>query len=266
VRRAAGGSRAVVMAAMLLALLPVPLRSADAQSATIVGPSEAAARARMADMEVRLLVVAEQESSMSAPAAARVAAVDVRLGDAVASDRVLVRFDCAEAQARRDVAAAEAQAARLAHEAKLRLQGLQSAAEIEVSLAAAAVDRAQAQVRMAEAQIAQCTVRSPFDGRIARIHVKAGQSVTAGAPIIDVVGSGALKARVNAPSRWLSWLKPGERLEAIIEETGRRYAMRVARIAGRVDAVSQTIEIEASFEGGGELLPGMSGRVLVPRR
>jgi hypothetical protein len=72
---------------------------------------------------------------------------------------------------------------------------------------------------------------------------------------------------VNAPSRWLAWLKPGERLDAVIDETGRRHAMRVARVAGRVDAVSQTIELETTFEGGGaDLLPGMSGRVVVPRR
>ena len=252
--------------AVLCAFAPLPTPMAAAQSVAPT-PADPAVRARAADMEVRLLVVAEQESTMSAPAAARVSSVDVRLGDAVAVDHLLVRFECAEAVARREVAVAEAQAARLQHEAKLRLQGLQSAAEIEVSLAAAAVDRAQAQVRMADAQIAQCSVRAPFEGRVARIHVKAGQSVTAGAPIIDVVGSGALKARVNAPSRWLAWLRQGERLEAIIEETGRRHAMRVARIAGRVDSVSQTIEIEATFDGGGgELLPGMSGRVLVPRR
>ncbi len=259
------GSRAAATAiAILWAITPFPTAVAQPVAQP---PADAAMRARTSDMEVRLLVVAEQESTMSAPAAARVSAVEARLGDAVTPDRVLVRFECAEAVARREVALAEAQAARLQHEAKLRLQGLQSAAEIEVSLAAAAVDRAQAQVRMADAQIAQCSVRAPFEGRVARIHVKAGQSVTAGAPIIDVVGSGALKARVNAPSRWLAWLRQGERLEAIIEETGRRHAMRVARIAGRVDAVSQTIEIEATFDGsGGDLLPGMSGRVLVPRR
>jgi membrane fusion protein (multidrug efflux system) len=253
---------ALIGSALLLSASPGP--RAQPAAAPVGDP---ALRARATDVEVRLLVVAEQESAMSAPAAARVSAVDARLGDGVTAGQVLVRFDCAEAQARREVAAAEAQAARLQHEAKLRLQGLQSAAEIEVAMAAAAVDRAQAQVRMADAQVAQCAVRAPFEGRVARVHVKAGQSVTAGAPIIEVVGSGALKARVNAPSRWLAWLREGERLEAIIEETGRRHAMRVARIAGRVDAVSQTIEIEATFDaGGGELRPGMSGRVLAPRR
>ena len=235
-----------------------------AQGQGSIAPGDAAGRLRGSDIEVRLLVVADQESAMSAPAASRVSAVEVRLGDTVAAGRPLVRFECAEVEARREAAAAEASAARLQHEAKLRLQGLQSAAEIEVALAAAAVDRAQAQARVVEAQLAQCVVRAPFDGRVARIHVRPGQSVTA---IIDVVGSGAVRARVNAPSRWLAWLKPGERLDAVIDETGRRHAMRVARVAGRVDAVSQTIELEMTFEGGdADLLPGMSGRVVVPRR
>jgi RND family efflux transporter MFP subunit len=223
--------------------------------------------ARAGDMEVRLLVVAAQESSISAPAAAQVAKVEANLGDNVRAGSPLVQFECAEVRARREAALAEVQSARLQHEAKLRLQGLQSAAEIEVALAASAVDRALAQAEVVTAQLAQCVVRAPFDGTVARIHVKTGQSVTAGAPIVDVVGSGALKARINAPSRWLAWLRPGQRLEAVIEETGRRYAMRVSRISGRVDAVSQTIEIESTFDDtAASLLPGMSGRVIAPGR
>jgi membrane fusion protein (multidrug efflux system) len=256
----------LVLVLAMAAGLPTP-SLAQGPAAAAVPATDFSARSRSADIEVRLLVVADQESAMSAPAAARVSAVDVRLGDTVAAGRALVRFECNEVEARREAALAEAQAARLQYEAKLRLQGLQSAAEIEVALAAAAVDRAQAQARVVEAQLAQCVVRAPFNGRVARIHVRAGQSVTAGAPIIDVVGDGPVRARVNAPSRWLAWLKPGERLDAVIDETGRRHAMRVARVAGRVDAVSQTIELETTFEGAGaDLLPGMSGRVIVPRR
>ncbi|MFN8773959.1 MAG: hypothetical protein ACK5ZQ_13405, partial [bacterium] len=71
-----------------LAQVPVP-----------VAPGDAAGRLRATDIEVRLLVVADQESAMSAPAAARVSAVEVRLGDAVAAGRPLVRFECAEVEA-----------------------------------------------------------------------------------------------------------------------------------------------------------------------
>ena len=217
--------------------------------------------------EVRILVVADRESAISAPAAGRVASIDVRLGDSVAAGQALVSFDCDEIKARREVAWAETKSARLQHEAKIKLQGLDSAAEVEVELAAMNVDRNEAQARVFDAQLAQCRFIAPFAARVARVHVKAGQSVVAGAPIIDIVGTQALRARINVPSRWLAWMKVWDRLDAEIDETGRRYRLQVARIAGRVDAVSQTVEIEAEFDGRTtDLLPGMSGRAFAVRR
>ncbi|PZQ69079.1 MAG: efflux RND transporter periplasmic adaptor subunit, partial [Variovorax paradoxus] len=173
--------------------------------------------------------------------------------------------DCGEVQARRDAARAELEAARVQYEAKVKLQGLQSAAEVEVELAAANVNKAQSQIRVFDAQLAQCNFVAPFAGRVARVHVKVGQGVNPGAPVIDIVGSGPLKARVNVPSNWLAWLKPGERLPARVDETGEAVGLKVARISARVDAVSQTVEIEADIEGGGpSVLPGMSGQARAP--
>jgi len=211
--------------------------------------------------EARLLVVADKETSLSAPAPGRIASVTVRLGDEVQAGQVMVSFDCAESQARRDAAKAELITARLQHESKLKLQSLDSAAEVEVELAAANVDRADAQVRVFDAQLVQCQFSAPFAGRVARVHVKPGQSVSVGAPVVDVVSLVGLRARLNVPSRWLAVVKPGVRMDTEIEEIARRYSMRVSRVSSRVDAVSQTVELEAEFEGAPkDLLPGMSGR------
>ncbi|KAG9547297.1 hypothetical protein KCV01_g24096, partial [Aureobasidium melanogenum] len=98
-------------------------------------------------------------------------------------------------------------------------------------------------------QLAQCRFVAPFEGRVARVHVKEGQGVAAGAPVIDLVGGGVPKARLNVPSNWIGWLKPGAHLDATVDETGAHYTLAVARISGRVDAVSQTVEIEADFQG-----------------
>lgn len=250
----------------LLAALPAFAQSPATAPAPTPAPAPAA-RPKAAEPEVRILVMADRESTISAPTAGRVSSVNVRLGDAVKAGQVLVAFDCGEIQARREAAWAETKTARLQHEAKIKLQGLQSAAEVEVELAAANVDRAEAQARVFDAQLAQCRFSAPFAGKVARVHVKSGQSVTAGAPIIDVVGSDTLKARLNVPSKWLAWMKKGDRLEALVDETGNRYAMRIARISGRVDAVSQTVELEADFEGKpADLLPGMSGRAFATGR
>ena len=131
------GTLCAVVAVALGYGVPAP---SLAQGQGSIAPGDAAGRLRGTDIEVRLLVVADQESAMSAPAAARVSAVEVRLGDTVAAGRPLVRFECAEVEARREAAAAEASAARLQHEAKLRLQGLQHKVQVRKVLVLLALD------------------------------------------------------------------------------------------------------------------------------
>lgn len=210
---------------------------------------------------VRFLVVAAQESPLSAVSGGRVARIYAQLGDTVAKGKVLVSLDCSDVEARRASADAEYKAAELKYEAKAKLQGLDSAAALEVELTAAEVNRTRSQARVFAAQLAQCRFVAPFDGRVARVYVKEGQGVAPGAPVIDLVGTGTPKARLNVPSNWIAWLKPGAHLDATVDETGAAYVLTVTQLSGRVDAVSQTIEIEAEFEGDtSRVLPGMSGR------
>jgi RND family efflux transporter MFP subunit len=208
---------------------------------------------------VRLLVVADQETTLSSGMAGRVVELPKRPGDAVKSGEPLVRFDCSEGKARVDVGKAELQGARLQHEAKLRLQGLQSASELDVALAAAVVEKAKAQLALVQAEAAHCTVAAPFAGRVAKWQVKPFQTVSAGQPLIDLVGDGTLRARLNVPSGWLAWLQAGQPFEAAVEETGKTYSLKLDRVGPRVEAVSQTVEVEAVFDASAGLLPGMSG-------
>jgi RND family efflux transporter MFP subunit len=209
---------------------------------------------------VRLLVVADQETTLASGMAGRIVELTKRPGDAVKAGEALVRFDCSEGKARVEMGKAELQGARLQHEAKLRLQGLQSASELDVALAAAAVEKAKAQLALVQAEAAHCAVAAPFAGRVAKWQVKPYQAVSAGQALIDLVGDGILRARLNVPSGWLAWLRVGQPFEAWVEETGKAYPLKLDRMSPRVDAVSQTVEVEAGFDAGATgLLPGMSG-------
>lgn len=212
---------------------------------------------------VRFLVLANRESPLSSVVAGRVAKVNVQLGDTVAAGKVLATLDCSDLTARRNAAQAEYHGAQLRYEAKAKLQGLNSAAQLEVGLAAAEVNRTKGQMGIFDAQLAQCRFVAPFDGRVARVYVKEGQGVAAGGGVIDIVGSGTLKERLNVPSNWIVWLKPGVTLDATVGETGKHYPLTVTNISARVDAVSQTVEIEAAFpEKVDDVLPGMSGQAV----
>jgi RND family efflux transporter MFP subunit len=219
------------------------------------------------DYVVRVLVTPQIETTLSSPVLGRIRGVNVTLGAGFEKGKQLVTFHCDEQAARVAMGVAEVAAARENHEAKLRLQGLQSAAEIEVALAAAALEKARAQLGLYRTQAAECIVRAPFAGRAAKIHVKPHQSVTAGQPLIDIVSEDPPKLRLNVPSKWLAWLTVGRAFTVTIDETYRSYQARVTAINARVDAASQSVEIEGVVtKPGRELLPGMSGTALFDQR
>lgn len=217
---------------------------------------------------IRVLLAPALDTALVSPFSGRVRHVSVALGQSFGKGRTLISFDCDEPLARLQMAEAEHASARESHDAKLRLQGLQQAGEVEVSLAASAVERARAQAALYRAQVAQCSVTAPFSGRVVKISVKSHQGVSQGQPLLELVSDGALKLRLNAPARWLTWLKTGTRFTVAIDETGRSYKAHVTAINGRVDAVSQSVELEAVIDGTApDLLPGMSGtaRLTPPR-
>lgn len=209
---------------------------------------------------IRVLLTPELETTLASPMLARVRNVNVSLGSAFERGKVLVDFYCDEQAARERVAAAEVAGARENYEAKLRLQGLNSAGEVEVAIAAAAVDKAQGELELARVQRSQCTVTAPFAGRAVKVHVKPHQGVTPGQPLVEIVSRGPFKLRLNVPSKWLTWLKPGTPFEVAIDETARTYPAKVTAINARVDAASQSVELEGTIsERSSELLAGMSG-------
>jgi membrane fusion protein (multidrug efflux system) len=217
--------------------------------------------------EVAALIVAGEETTMSSQMAGRIRQLRVGLGDRVKKGARLMEFDCSEQRAQYDTADAEYRAARETHLARLRLQALGAAGELEVTVAAAAADKARSQVTLRRSQLAYCSVSAPFAGNVARLRVKPSESVNVGQPLVDLVNPGSLKAQMFVPASWIVWLRPGLPLSINIRDTGQTFNARVSKINSRVDGVSQQLEIEARIDKGQDrLLPGMVGSASFPQQ
>lgn len=222
-------------------------------------PGSGAVAAPSAD-NIRVLMIPAAETTLVAPMVGRIDRLNVQLGSGFRAGQSLVSFDCSESDARLRMAQAELASAKEQYDAKVRLQALNAAGDVEVQLAASAAERAKAQIAVNQTQTRLCRVDAPFAGRVVKIHVKQFQGTNVGQAMVDIVSSGPLKIRLNAPSRWLQWLKVGTAFDVVIDETGKSYPANVSAINGRVDAVSQSIELEAQVRGAyPELLAGMSG-------
>jgi membrane fusion protein (multidrug efflux system) len=231
-------------------------------------PEKAAPAPEKAEAEIAALILAGEESILSSQMAGRIRVIRVGLGDDFKKGAALIEFDCAEQRAQLNAADAEYRGAREAHLARLKLQALGAAGELEVTLAASAAERTRGQLDFRRAQMAYCRVRAPFGGNVARLRVKTAESVPAGQPLIDLVNTASLKAQIFVPAAWIAWLRAGTRFTINVKETGQSFEARVARLNARVDGVSQQLEVEARIDKSeGRLLPGMVGTaVFTPPR
>jgi len=213
-----------------------------------------------AQSSVRVLLVPEKETTIASTLASRIVRLDGILGKSFRAGQPLVTFDCEEAHARTSMSKAELASAIDQHEAKVKMQGLEQASHVEVSMAASDANRAKAQLDLHRAQASQCKIYAPWSGRIAKLHAKNHMTVAVGEPLMDLVKNGPLKLKVNVPSKSLSAIQAGTKFVVSIDETGKTYDAAVTAINSRVDPVSQTVEIEAKLaKVHQELLPGMSG-------
>lgn len=220
-----------------------------AQSAPVLDPNA-----------IRVVLTSDMETTLVAPTLGRIVSVATGVGMVVSKGKTLVAFDCSEPQAKLQMAKAEYAGVKETFDVKTNLKKLDAAGDSEVALAKAGVERAQAAIDFAAVQVAQCTVVAPFSGRIVKTYVKNYQGVNAGSPLVELVSNDALKLRLNVPSKMLRTLKVGMPFEVDIDETGKTYTAKVSAINARVDAVAQTIELEARFTTSSPaLLAGMTG-------
>jgi membrane fusion protein, multidrug efflux system len=254
-------SRALMPLARVAAVLGLlGLASAHAQTLQGAAPSAAPSAGSVASVTPRVLLVPAQETTLVSQMIGRVNSLAGSIGTSFRAGQPVIRMECSEHEAKLRISEAEYNSAKENLDAKQRLLALRAAGEMEVSMAASAADKAKAQIEYSKTQIRLCSIPAPFAGRIVKLHIREFQSVNVGAPLVDIVSAGSLKTRLNAPSKWLTWLKPGSKFQVTIDETGKTYPATVSAVNGRVDAVSQSIEIEGQINGAfAELLAGMSG-------
>jgi RND family efflux transporter MFP subunit len=251
---------ALLFSTAALAQTPPAAPAPAAAPAPVVKP------AAVADANaIRVLLAPEVETTLVSQMAGRIEVLNASLGQPVVKGKLLVAIECGESQARLRMAEAELASARDALTGKTGLKQLNAAGDLEVSTAQAAVDKAKGAVSLGRSQVAYCSLNAPFNGRIARIYAKQHQGVNVGAPLLDLVSDGPLKLRLNVPSNYLRQLKVGTSFDVAINETGKSYPAKVTAINARVDAVAQTVELEARIDGKpAELLAGMSGIARFP--
>jgi membrane fusion protein (multidrug efflux system) len=235
-------------------------RTGQKPDPVLAEPPQFQASANSSAPPVGVQVTARSTATIAASMAGQLVEFPAADGDAIKKDQVLARFNCAQQEA----AAARAHAEMVKREDLLStqksLKALNAYSRSDYVVAQNDVEVAKADLGLAQTAVDNCTIRAPFDGRVANAPVRNYQFVQAGSPLLDIVDDRDLELEFVVPSIWLAWLKIGAVETVQITETQKTYDSKITRISGKVDAASQTIKIYGRIDGDtSDLLPGMSG-------
>ena len=106
---------------------------------------------------------------------------------------------------------------------------------------------------------------APFDGSVIAKYAELGEYVSIGSPIVDIVSTGRIDARIMVPEESLPLLEVGKQLDLIVDALGLELKGKVYSINAQGSVGSRTFPVRVELDDqGGTLLPGMGVSVFVP--
>jgi HlyD family secretion protein len=141
---------------------------------------------------------------------------------------------------------------------------LQNAKNLQASIAAA-----DAAMKLADRQLRDTYVRSPFDGYVEKRFVNLGQLVKGSlgtpVPVMGVVRLDPLRVTGEIPEKMVPWIAVGQPVEIHVDAyPGKAIAGKMSRISPTVNSATRAFPFEALVPNDGALLkPGTFARLSV---
>ena len=195
-----------------------------------------------------------------------VRAVNLTPGQIVGAGTVLVQLDVAVEQA--EIAELEARAA-LATTLYERLQGAntnRSISQVELDRARAEMQVANAQIARTKAIIARKTIRAPFRAVVGISDVHPGQYLSEGTKLTTLQGvDEAVYVDFAVAQQVAERLRRGDRVDVVTAEGVAPIAARIVAVDSRVDPATRNAVVRARLGSRSNAPhPGASVRVQVP--
>jgi RND family efflux transporter MFP subunit len=136
----------------------------------------------------------------------------------------------------------------------------------EVDRLKALLVSSEASEKLAEKKLADASIRAPFPGAIKTRSVHPGEYLRVQSPVMVLVRTDRLRARLAVPERWAGWVKDGATVDLHVEAfPGETFQGKISRINPSVAQDSRTFEAEALLANlDGRLKPGFFLQASIP--
>lgn len=208
---------------------------------------------------------ARQSALLKPEVSGRIVKLGFSDGQRVRQGQLLVQLDDSLQAAQLLQSQAQASIARsnLKRNNELLAQGFVSASAVDQSQSALQV--AEAQVALSQAQLLRMQVRAPFDGVMGIRMVNVGDYVKDGSDMVSIEDTSTMWVDFRLPERFVPRLKIGQQLEVQLDALpGKAFTGQIAALDTQLEANGRSLLVRAKLPAGTpELRSGLFARVRV---
>jgi membrane fusion protein (multidrug efflux system) len=220
---------------------------------------------------------AVEEATLASEVAGQITKTHVEEGDAVAQGQALIEIDrekrslelaneralVAEARESQLEMEREAQRIRTLHERGVASDTRLDEVETQERRAQARLSGARAKLSLAERALRDSSVTAPFAGLVAKRVVSAGDYVTPGQALVELVALDPVKVVFSLAERDSGRVALGNSVRVrVAPYPNEEFLAQVTAIAPRIDPKTHTLRVQALVENPqGRLKPGLFARV-----
>ncbi|MBK8491445.1 MAG: efflux RND transporter periplasmic adaptor subunit [Saprospirales bacterium] len=219
------------------------------------------------NIEVSGSAIPEEEVQITSEIAGKVAAILFEEGKRVEKGAVLVRLNDEEWRAQREKQVVQKH---LAEKIANRLKALYEKEGVslqEYEVAAAEVDRYDAEIKLLDVQLDKTVIRAPFGGVLGLRQVSEGSYLSPGMPIVSLVRVDPIHVQFSIPEKYSGDLKVGGKVTFQLAGLEGNFPATIVARDPKIDANTRTITFEAKAPNpGGRVLPGAFTLVKVQLR
>ncbi|HKK79356.1 MAG TPA: efflux RND transporter periplasmic adaptor subunit [Phaeodactylibacter sp.] len=220
--------------------------------------------------------VPNEEVAITAEVPGKIEELEFEEGQFVKKGQVLLRLDDEELQAERQRLVVQR---RLNQKIAERLKALYEKEGVslqEYEVAAAEVEKTEAEITLLDAQLEKRVIRAPFAGQLGLRMVSEGSYLSPGTPIVQLISTNPIKLEFDVPEKYSRAVEVGSRVEFRLDGSDRRFHANVIAREPNIDPDTRTLRFKATAPNpGGGILPGafadvqveleeFAGTILVP--
>lgn len=208
--------------------------------------------------------IPNEEVAITTEVAGKIVDIRFKEGEFASKGKTLVRLDDEELQAERKRLVVQRNLNDKIAERLKALYEKEGVSLQDYEVAAAEVDKTDADIALLDAQLQKRTISAPFSGRLGLRMVSEGSYLAPGTPIVQLVSVNPIKLEFDVPEKYSNAIAAGTKVRFRLDGNEEAYQATVTAAEPNINTNTRTLRFRATAPNpNGRILPGAFANVEV---